>query len=464
MEINQSSLPYSLDAEQTVLGTIILDASAISRVAAFLRSEHFHIELHNQLYSVMYSMFVNNIPIDLVTVIENTVIEQNFGEKQPKKVFDNQDEARGYLLKLAESVINPTSIADYANIIVEKHLMRSLMRACRDIYTMAAENTDRPKQIMDIAEKKIYELRSEREIGELVHIQPILKEKLDELEDACNNPDAKNARTLPSSFTMLDHHIFGLNPSDLILIAGRPGMGKTAFALNIAAGAAKLRPDKDIVIFSLEMSRLQLVTRLISTEARVDSKQMREGQIYNEDWTRIREGVEILSRLRMYFDDGTGVSIGEMKAKLRRVKNLGLIVIDYLQLMSTGRKDGNRSLEVGEITRGLKLMAKEFDVPIILASQLSRAASQRGKGEKRPLLTDLRDSGTIEQDADIVIFLHREGYHDNPEAANDPNFNPNKCECIIAKNRQGETGVVPLYWEAQFTKFSTLDYRHENNG
>jgi replicative DNA helicase len=447
IEINQNSLPYSLDAEQTVLGTIIIDSSAMSRVAAFLRGEHFHVGLHNQLFGVMYNMFVVNSPIDLVTIIENSIIEN---------VFDNQDEARGYLLKLAESVVNPSGITDYANIIVEKHMVRSLMYACREIFDMAAAGNEKPKQIMDVAEKMIYDLRGERELGGLVPIKPIIEERIREIEEACANPGAKSAGTLASSFSDLDRYIFGLNPSDLVLIAGRPGMGKTSFALNMAVGAAKLNPEKEIVVFSLEMSREQLVSRIISSEARITTDQMRNGQIDNDGWSSIKESVGTLSRLKIFIDEGSGLSIGEMKAKLRRLKNLGLVVIDYLQLMSIGRSDVNRTQEVSEITRNLKLMAKDLNVPVIVASQLSRGPESRSKGEKRPMLADLRESGSIEQDADIVMFLYREFYY-NPEFEK-----PYLCECIIAKNRQGETGTVNLHWDGQFTKFSTLDYRHES--
>jgi len=452
IEINNSSLPYSLDAEQTVLGTIILDSSAINEVGAFLRAEQFHVGLHNKLFAVMSNMSIHNIPIDLVTVIDHCVRE---------KVFDNQDEARGYLLKLAESVVNPSSVESYAKIIMEKSMIRSLMYACRDIFDLASTGAEVPSKIMDDAERRIYDLRGEREIGELTHIKPLLKEKLTELEEACRNPGAKNAGSLSSSFSDLDRKIYGLNPSDLILIAGRPGMGKTAFSLNIAVGAASKHPEKEIVVFSLEMSPLQLISRLISSEAKITTDEMRNGRIDQGAWKRIGETVDTLSRMNMYFNESSNVTIDKMKAMLRRRPNLGLVVIDYLQLMSTGRKDGNRTLEIGEITRNLKLMAKDLNVPVILASQLSRAAATRGKSEKKPVLTDLRDSGTIEQDADIVIFLHRDDHGDNPEAVIDnPDYNPNECECIVAKNRQGETGMFKLRWEPEYTKFSSIDYHH----
>ncbi|MCL1903901.1 MAG: replicative DNA helicase [Oscillospiraceae bacterium] len=439
IEINQSALPNSLDAEQTVLGTIIIDSTSMSGVAALLRPEHFHVGLHSQLFKVMYGMFVGNSPIDLVTVIESSVRE---------RVFDNQDEARGYLLKLAESVVNPSGIEDYARIIAEKHMLRSLMYACRDIYDMVVAGTDKPQQIMEVAEKMIYDLRSEREVGGLDLIHPIIEERLRVIQEACANPGARPEGSLSTSYADLDRYIFGLNPAALIIIAGRPAMGKTSFALNMAVGTAKKHPDKAVAVFSLEMSREELVTRMISTETLVTTEQMREGQLDNENWANISTGVGTLSKLRIYVDDSSNPSIGEMKAKLRRVDNLGLVVIDYLQLITTGRRIDNRVQEVSEITRTLKLLAKDLNVPVVVASQLSRDSAKAGK---RPALTDLRDSGSIEQDADIVMFLHREHYY-NPEFDK-----PYLCECIIAKHRQGETGTVNLHWDKRYTRFTTLD-------
>jgi replicative DNA helicase len=446
IEINNSSLPYSLDAEQTVLGTIIIDSAAITRVADFLRPEHFHVGLHNQLFAVLFNMFISSAPIDLVTIIENTVQEN---------VFSNQDEARAYLVKLSDSVVNPSGIADYAAIVAEKHTVRALMYACRDIFDMAAAGTEPPQQILEIAEKMIYDLRDTREIGGLVGIQPIIQEKLKELEELCANPESKSEGVLPSSFSDLDRYIFGLNPSDLIIIAGRPSMGKTAFALNMAVGAAKLSPEKEVVIFSLEMSREQLVSRILASETGVTTDQMRTGQIDNDSWNNIRDGVAVLNPLKIFIDDKGNISVGEMKAKLRRLKNLGLVMIDYLQLMSTGRSDGNRVAEISEITRNLKLLAKDLNVPVVVLSQLARGVESRT--DKRPMLSDLRESGSIEQDADIVMFMYREIYY------NKEFDKPYLAECIVSKNRQGETGTVNLHWDGRYTKFSTLDYRHESS-
>jgi replicative DNA helicase len=445
MEINKATLPQNTDVEQMVLGTIIRDSEKIREVTAFLRPKHFYMELHEKLFDIMYDMHVGSQNIDIVTLEEAAL---------RKQIFVNQAEARGYLVRLVDSVVSPSSIGEYGNLIKDKSMIRSLMYACRDIFDLAAAGTEKPAQVMEFAEDKIYNLRGNRNAGGLVKIQPLLDEKIRELEESCKNPGGHLAGSMASSFSMLDSYIHGLNPSDLILIAGRPAMGKTSFALNMAVGAAKLRRDKSVVIFSLEMSRLQLVSRLISSEALVSSNDMRNGQIDSDGWRKIREGVEILSNLQMFFDEGSGISIGEMKSKLKTVDNLGLVVIDYLQLMSIGRRDGNRTLEISEITRNLKLMAKDLDVPVVVASQLSRASETRSKGEKRPVLSDLRESGSIEQDADIVMFLYREHYY------NEAFEKPWLAECIVAKNRQGETGTVPLHWNGAFTKFSTLDYQH----
>ena len=445
MELNQMQLPHNIDAEQAVLGTILVDPTAMSEVAAFLRPETFYMGTHEKLFATLHNMFITNTPINIVTAVEHSVVD---------KIFNTTDESRAYLHKLAKSIVNPTGIATYAEVILEKHMMRSLMTACREIFTMAAENSEPPKQIIDTAEKMIFELRNERDVSGLEHIRTIIETKIDEIEHACAHPGEKAAGTLPSSFPDLDRMIFGLNPSDLIIIAGRPAMGKTSFALNVAIGAAKQRTDKDVVIFSLEMSSEQLVSRIISSESRVSSEQMRNGQIDNEGWRSIRDTVAELSQLRVYIDDFSNLSIGGMKAKLRRVKDLGLIVIDYLQLMSTGRRDGNRTQEISEITRSLKLMAKEFNVPVIVVSQLGRGTE--GRGDKRPMLADLRESGSIEQDADIVMFMYREAYY------NKEFDKPYLAECIVAKNRQGSTGSVELHWDGQFTKFSTPDFRYSD--
>ena len=436
-------MPHNLQAEQSVLGSILLKSDFIGKVISTLRAEHFHFEKHQKLYSVLYNMYINNSPIDIITALDSTL---------STGVFGTQDEAKTYLYNLAKGAIFPSSFEDYAKIIIEKARMRSLANVSLEIHELAMSPGAEPSEIIENAEKMIFDLRTERDIGGLVHIKDLIENNLAAIAENNDNPDNKNGETLSTSYPDLDRIIYGLNPSDLIIVAGRPAMGKTAFALNVAVGAAKLRPDKEVVIFSLEMSSEQLVSRVLSAESRVPSEQIRSGNVDREQWQNIRNSVANLSQLEVYVDDFSNLSIGALKAKLRRMKNLGVVVIDYLQLMSTGRKDGNRTLEVGEITCNLKLLAKEFNVPVILVSQLSRGTESRS--DKRPMLSDLRDSGSIEQDADIVLFMYRESYYNK-------NAEPNLSECIVAKNRQGSTGTVQLHWKGRFTKFSTLEYRYE---
>ena len=444
MDMSELDLPFNLDAEQAVLGSMLVDPSTVSVVTARLSPQHFKMQLHSDIYSVIYRMSISAEQIDIVTVIEASVRHG---------IFKNSDEAKGYLMKLAETAISPSSIESYISIIADKYMIRQLMTVSREIYDLAESGSEETSALLDLAEKKIFDIRQEKDISGLTHIKPLVTQQLDLLTELSENPESVKGSGLSTSYKGLDSIIFGLNPSDLILIAARPGMGKTSFATNIATNVGKKYLAKKVCIFSLEMSKDQIASRILSSEARVTSEQMRTGQIREKQWNDIGQAVDVLSRLEIYIDDTAGITIGEMKAKLRRMKNLGLVVIDYLQLMSTGRKDGNRVAEISEITRSLKIMAKELNVPVIALSQLSRSPEKRD--DKRPMLSDLRDSGSIEQDADIVMFLYRDGYY-NQEAQY-----PNACECIVAKNRHGSTGTVKMNWDGQFTRFMGVDYAHE---
>jgi replicative DNA helicase len=331
-------------------------------------------------------------------------------------------------------------------------MARQLLHAANEITETIRSGEKSSREMLDFAENKIYEIRSQKEIRGLVHIKPTAIEVMKELSELSENPDAVRGKGLSTSFSGLDEYIFGLNPTDMILVAGRPGMGKTTFAINIAVNVSKKYSGKKIVIFSLEMSKEQIVKKIISAEAKITSEKMRTGRLDKSEWQRIGESIDILSSTDIYIDDTANVTVGEMKAKLRRVKDLGLVVIDYLQLMSTGRRDGNRVTEISEITRNLKIMAKELNVPVIVASQLSRSPESRA--DKRPVLSDLRESGSIEQDADIVIFLYRDVYY------NKETEYVNAAECIISKNRHGETAVVGLNFEGNYSRFTTTDYVH----
>ncbi len=443
MDLSELNLPFNLDAEQSVLGCMLVDPDSVNAVTEKLHPEHFKVQLHSDIYSAIYQMNISGQQIDIVTVMETTVRHG---------VFENSDEAKSYLLKLAEAAITPSGIDSYISIIKDKYQVRQLMTVSKEIFDLASAGTEETNALLDLAEKKIFDIRDSRETNGLTHIGTLMKMQLDTLAEASENPESTGSGGLKTSYEKLDKITFGLNPSDLIILAARPGMGKTSFATNIAANVGKKYPDRKICIFSLEMSKEQIAARILSSEARVTSEQMRTGNIPAAKWSDIGQAVDVLSRVGIYIDDTAGISIAEMKAKLRRMKNLGLVIIDYLQLMSTGRRDGNRVAEISEITRNLKLMAKELNVPVITLSQLSREAEKRT--ERQPMLSDLRDSGSIEQDADIVLFLYRDSYY------NKESQYPGDCDCIIAKNRHGETGTVKMYWNGQYTKFNEYDNVH----
>ncbi|MBQ8194968.1 MAG: replicative DNA helicase [Oscillospiraceae bacterium] len=440
-DLSGVNLPYNLDAEQSVLGAVLMDGDAMADIGTLLQPEHFHVSLHKDIYAVMLQMFLSGERIDIVTVLEK-VMRQG--------IFETAEQAKEYLTKLISSVPSISSVGKYANIVAEKYMTRSLIFAAKDIMDTANTGGEDANTLVDYAEQRIYDIRSGSEIKGLTHISGIVLERinaLDELSRAAQENGAPVMTGLSTLYTELDKRIHGLNKSDLIILAARPGMGKTSFAMNIATNVGKKHNDKAIAVFSLEMSKEQIVGRMISSEASLSSDQMRTGKISQEKWRDVGRAADILSRLNIYIDDTAGVSVASIKSKLRRVKNLGLVVIDYLQLMTSNKNyGGNRVVEISDITRNLKIMAKELNVPVICLSQLARGPEQRP--DKRPMLSDLRESGSIEQDADIVMFLYRNAYYDKT----DPNVNA--CECIVAKNRHGEPGTVPLGWDGEFTRFT----------
>lgn len=443
LEIIESNLPFNVDAEQIVLGSVIVEPELLTKISDVLTPDHFHIKMHSGIYGVIQKLFVGGGDINIVTVTEHCVRQG---------VFESQDAARTYLFKLSEMSVEKASIESYAEVLDEKYLMRQLIVASRDIFDKASSGTEEPSSMLDYAEKRIYDIRNDKEIKGLLHIGPTLRDALRNLAYLAEHPEEASKKGMSSGFPSLDKFIFGLNPSDFILIAARPGMGKTSFAMNIAVNAARMHPEKKVAVFSLEMSREQLVARMLSSEGRIPSDALKTGRIEPSQWRNLNEAAEMLNMIELYVDDTANVAIGEMKAKLRRMSDLGLVVIDYLQLMSTGRRDGNRVNEVSEITRNLKILAKELNVPVITLSQLSRGPESREN--KRPMLSDLRESGSIEQDADIVLFLYRDAYYTKSEE------NQESCECIIAKNRHGETATVNLRWDGQFTRFSDVEQRY----
>lgn len=433
-------LPFSLEAEQSVLGAILLDSSCIDKVAEILpRPEYFHLGNHKIIYETLLDMFTQGRTIDFVTLLE---------ELKKNSVF-NDSNGKTYLMELAQIVPSISNVENYARIVRDNYDVRTLIITARDIIEDATQGTYDASVLIDSAEQKIFDIRRGKSMQGLQRVNESIIETFDRL-DALNSDFQNLYRGIPTGIKYLDDTITGLNRSDLILLAARPGMGKTSFALNIARHVA-VKESKKVAFFSLEMTREQLTSRLLSTEAMVHGVKLRTGKLEEDEWIRLIEAGDILSKTQLYFDDTPGITVPEMKAKLRRLKDVDLVVIDYLQLMSSAKRIDNRVQEISEITRNLKIMAKEINVPVITLSQLSRASEQRA--EHRPMLSDLRDSGSIEQDADIVLFLYRGDYYKNAEAIEE-DYDKNSGECIVAKNRHGETKTVPLHWQGEFMRFT----------
>lgn len=442
------NLPYSLEAEQSVLGAILIDPEKLPEVMSAIKAPGvFYARQHQELYGLMIQMFSASRPIDYVTLLE---------ESQQAGVFENSQNAKTYLLHLMELVPTTANLSHYCDIVVEKYYLRNLLSAATDIAASVREAGGDANALLDAAEQKIYDIRQGRQSADLKPISEVIIGVYDEIYQMNTKTDSRYTG-LPSGFTGLDALLSGLNKSDLILVAARPGMGKSSFALNIAANVA-MKNDVDVAVFSLEMSNPQLVSRMLSSDASIASDKLRTGRLDAEEWSRLAVSAQRLSATNIYFDDTAGITVSQIKAKLRRLKNLGLVIIDYLQLMSTSSPIANRVQEVSIITRSLKIMAKDLNVPVICLSQLSRAAEQR-QGH-RPMLSDLRDSGSIEQDADSVLFLFRESYY-NEENQDQP-ANENLATCIVAKNRHGSIGDVTIGWQGEFTRFSNVElYRDE---
>ena len=449
-DLSGVNIPYNLDAEQSVLGTVLMDGEAMSELATILQPDHFYVAVNKAVYGVMLNMFITGERIDVVTVLEACMRQG---------IFETNEQAKEYLTCIMTAVPSISSVSKYAQIVVDKYMVRSLIFAAQEIIDNANEGAEDANTLIDFAEQKTFDIRSGAEIKGLTHISGIVLDRINALNDLYKQAKSGGGASITGLSTLykeLDKRIYGLNRSDLIILAARPGMGKTSFAMNIATNVGKKYQDTAIAVFSLEMSKEQIVSRMISSEASLTSEAMKTGVIPDEKWKDIGRAAEVLSRLNIYIDDTPGITVAGIKAKLRRMKNLGLVVIDYLQLMSSTKNyNGNRVVEISDITRNLKIMAKELNVPVITLSQLARGPEQRP--DKRPLLSDLRESGSIEQDADIVMFLYRNAYYDKT----DPNVNA--CECIVAKNRHGEPGTVPLGWDGEFTRFTNAEFVRQEN-
>ena len=443
-ELLVKQLPHSTEAEQAVLGSMLIDARCIPAVIEKLRPDDFYLKQDRDIYETIYSMFSLSETIDPVTVLDKMRLNG---------VFD-ENTSRSYILQLMEITPTAANVGEYVEILRDKSLLRHIAETAGELTSMVQDGTAAGQEVLDAAEQRIYALRQGRSSQGLIPLSSVVLDVLDRLEELSKSDSAVPG--LSTGLPDVDSAISGLNNSDLILLAARPGMGKTSFALNVLLQVGKFS-GKTAVFFSLEMSREQLAMRLISNEAFVDNKKLVTGRLNDEDWDKVAMAAAALGRAKILIDDNPSLSVADMNAKCRRVDNLGLVVIDYLQLMqSAGGKQRysgeNRQQVVSDISRALKIMAKELRVPVLCLSQLSRANEARSN--KRPMLSDLRESGAIEQDADIVMFLYRDDYY------NEDSENHNLAECIIAKNRHGETRKVELQWLPEYTTFSSIDRTH----
>lgn len=444
MDLAGRTMPYSIEAEQSVLGGILIDSNCMAAVSEIIGEDDFYFEHNKAIFAAMLVMFNTNRAIDFVTVSDALTAQGKL------------DAVGGisYLSNIVSSVPTTANITQYAHIVYEKSLLRRLINAGTDIANKGYEAADEPDALLEHAEKSIFDILQGKDSKGVVHIKELLGDTFKMMQ----NMAAQKGKVtgVPTGFGYIDQMTSGLQKSDLVLIAARPAMGKTSFALNIAQHAA-IRAGVPTAIFNLEMSKEQLASRIICSEASVGGNKLKDGTLDANDWVSIGENMQRLEKAPIYIDDSSAVSVSEIRAKCRRLKqqhNLGLVVIDYLQLMQgSGKNKGdNRQNEVAEISRSLKILAKEIQVPIITLSQLSRGPESRTN--KRPMLSDLRESGAIEQDADIVMFLYRDEYY-NPDSPD-----KNVAECIIAKHRNGETGTVKLWWNGAYTKFMHMDNQH----
>ena len=443
-ELLLKQLPHSVEAEQAVLGSMLIDPRCVPDVIEQLRPEDFYIRQNREIYETIYSMFNFSLTIDPVTVLENM---------RKNGVYD-ENVSRNYILQLMDTTPTAANVGEYVAIIKDKTLLRRIAETAGDMTAMVQQGTDSGQDVLEAAEQRVYAIRQGRAARGLTPISAVLLDVYDRLNELAASDAAVPG--LSTGLGDLDLAISGLNKSDLILLAARPGMGKTSMALNILLHAGKFS-GKSVAFFSLEMSREQLAMRLISNESFVDNKKLVTGKLNESDWEKVAAAADALNRTKILIDDDSTVSVADINAKCRRVEDLGLVVIDYLQLMTSAggkeRSGDNRQQIVSDISRALKIMAKELNVPVLCLSQLSRANESRTN--KRPMLSDLRESGAIEQDADIVMFLYREDYYEKESE------NHNLAECIIAKNRHGETRTVELQWLPEYTTFSSIDRTHE---
>lgn len=443
-ELLGRKVPHSAPAEQAVIGSMLIDPRCVPDVMERLKGDEFYIKLNRDIYETIAAMFAYGQTIDPVTVLDQMKVRGVY-----------TDDCDGYMAEIMRITPTASNVMEYAAIVRDRALLRRLGETADEINSMVYEGSGEAETMLEAAERKIYALRQGRNVGGLMPVSAVVQNVFDELSEAAAS--GSKIPGMSTGLTDLDNKILGLNKSELILIAARPGMGKTSIALNIALNAA-LTLHKTVAMFSLEMSREQLVTRLLSRAAFVPGQNLLTGQLTEQQWRSIADAAQALSATDIRIDDNPMLTVSDMNAQCRRVPNLDLVVIDYLQLMQSAGSghswsNESRTQAVSDISRMMKIMAKELNVPVVCLSQLSRANESRT--DKRPMLSDLRESGAIEQDADVVIGLYRDGYY-NKECEDQ-----NLAEAIVLKNRKGETGTVPLAWLPEYTSFGSVSKRDE---
>jgi len=442
-----TQLPFNLDAEQAVLGAILIDPNCLNNVMISIKPDSFYLPEHRAIYSAILSLDASGSVVDPLLVLEK--LKQN----------SDYDDASGkeYLLQLARNLPSASNVESYCRIVNENYRKRALIIAAKNIIESASGEGNDSDTVLQNAENQIYDIRQGKATNGPVRLGEIITGEVYDSLQKLSSPDKEQYMGIPTGFTELDKMIVGLNKSDLVLVGARPAMGKTSFILNVARNVA-VKAHKKVLFFSLEMSNEQIAKRVFATEARVNSKKMRNGEINSTEWQRLAQAAASLNDCELYFDDSAVTSVSEMKAKVRRLKNVDCVFIDYLQLMTgeNNRRSDSRTNEVSAITRSLKIMAKELHIPVVVCSQLSRNTEIRGQKHK-PQLADLRESGSIEQDADIVLMLYREDYYDKDEPVDAENVEVNEAEVLVRKNRHGDIGEVKLNWDPDYTLFSNKE-------
>lgn len=444
---NGINLPYNLEAEQSVLGSVLMEPKCMEEVLIYVKADHFYLPQHRAIFSAMVSMFSGGQgtidPVLLADILVKDGVYDMAGGKQ-------------YLMQLAQIVPSTANVVSYAKIVREQYYLRALIEISRTAIDSASEGSTEASKIIDDVEQKLYDIRRGKETNGPTKISEVIVNGVYDKLNKLVGEDKEQYKGISTGFGMLDKYITGLNKSDFILIGARPAMGKTSFALNLAHNVT-MSSRKKCVFFSLEMTKEQLAERLLASQAGVSSQKFRTGELTKDEWVRLGNAAGMFNDVELYLDDASSITVPEIKSRIRRLKNVDVIIIDYLGLMKSARNIDNRVQEVSEITRSLKMLAKDLNIPVVCCAQLSRGTEGRGKSH-RPQLADLRDSGSIEQDADIVMFLYREDYY-RSELSEDKQEEVDEAhtELIVAKNRHGATGTIELVFDKEFTRFKSID-------